>query len=167
MTSQQDRVNEAQELVQCIAEAFRALKALTPDGNPWAGNMLATEHIRQLGTSIYIQLTRRREWGSSPPPVATAAPGDAQDGQRDLEGGKAAREASTATHGPARGDPVEPPAFGATRTDRKTHKPEWYAGLCVKCGKPAWVRFPVDPLGGQPEGTFTCLTCWKAGKVKA
>jgi len=71
-----ERDEAANTLISCIAAVFKQLKSRDPAAHPWVGNMLGTEHIRQLGTSVFIQLNRR---GDPPLPVLVPAAQTALD----------------------------------------------------------------------------------------
>lgn len=175
--TEHDRDLEAEDLIGCIRAAFRQLKSLDPVGNPWAGNMLGTENIRQLGTSIYIQLNRRGERASGAVALGSkdsgSAPVSSEDSLAAANATPAARQdvvdrTEQSSHVPkprkaskASSEAATPPAFGSSRPNERTRKMEWYAGPCRQCQKPAWVRFAMDPEGGQPEGSFQCLACWQ------
>src|SRR3990170_3394868 len=72
--TESERDEAANTLISCIAAVFKQLKSRDPAAYPWVGNMLGTEHIRQLGTSVFIQLNRRGDGSPSNPSfVAPAA----------------------------------------------------------------------------------------------
>ena len=161
MTSDSERIAVAQELAQCVSAAFRALKALAPDAHPWAGNMLGTEHLQKLGTTVFLTLNR---WGIDPPAgagphsaSAPAVPQNAPDAKEDGDAAREAREQSTASAGPKRGDPVDGWTFGDSR--HRNGKLEWYAGECVNKGHVAWVRFEPD-VEQEKSGQIECTRCW-------
>lgn len=157
MTSDSERIAVAQELAQCVSAAYRALKALAPDAHPWAGNMLGTEHLQKLGTTVFLTLNR---WGIDPPRAPPSVGAQAPAAPKAKEDGDAAREArkqSTASLGPARGDPVEGWTFGASRTT-KGGRLQWYSGVCRTDGKPAWTFYEPDE---GTDGEHQCLSCFK------
>ena len=123
--TESDRDEAANTLISCIAAVFKQLKARDPAAYPWVGNMLGTEHIRQMGTSVFIHLNDRRGDGSPSNPsfVAPAA-------QTALDTSKPVRKRPRALTGPT----IECPGCGETKPWRMS----WPAGpmsVCIDCYK--------------------------------
>jgi len=141
--TQSERDEAAITLINCVAAVYKQLKMWNPEGNPWVGNMLGTEHLRQLGTSVFIQLNRR---GTDPParvipasaPAAqgTLGPREGDEGASDTP--KPVRTRPRASAGPRKSNP-EPgvtmftcPACGLLKTWHMTRE-RWPNAVCLDC----------------------------------
>jgi hypothetical protein len=137
-----------EEWLRAARAVFRGLKNQDPQAHPWIGNMLGTEHLRTIATGLVIQVTRRGDWA---PPARDSAPAALTPATTT----KAQREASTASGGPARGDPVD------TTAERETF-------VCAKYKKVKYWEPRGSAKGKAPWPGATCFECYKAGKaVKA
>ena len=144
--TESERDEAANTLINCVAAVFKQLKSRDPAAHPWVGNMLATEHLRQMGTTVFIQLNRR---GMDPPAAAShgSAPA-AQQGLGDDRTGdssaKAPAKRPKASTAPTKASPLE-----INKGD---------AFICPQCDKAKVWRMDWP---GNPSSV--CIDCYKAG----
>jgi len=146
--TQSEREEAANTLLNCIDAVFKQMKTRDAAAHPWIGNMLGTEHLRQLGTSVYIQLNRRGEGVSHPPQDAPAAHPELQQGvllglaaaKTGQNTSKPVRTRPKASAGPAKASP-EPgvtmftcPACGLLKAWHMT-RDRWPNAVCIDCYK--------------------------------
>jgi len=144
--TESERDEAANTLLNCIAAVFKQAKSRDPAAHPWIGAMLATEHLRQLGTSVFIQLTR---WGSGPPAAAShgsapAAPQARLDTPRTQNTAKAPAKQPAKRAAPARSGPAD-----------------GYAFTCPACGEDKRWMMDWAPIPGKS----VCVDCYKAGRT--
>ena len=135
----------ANTLLACIAAVFKQLKSRDPAAHPWVGAMLATEHLRQMGTSVFIQITRR---GIDPP--AAASHGSAPAAQTALDTAKATAKRPGARTAPAKRIPTAGEPFVLDKGD---------SFICPQCDKAKVWRMDWP---GNPKSV--CIDCYKAGR---
>jgi len=142
--TESERDEAANTLINSIAAVFKQLKSRDPAAHPWVGNMLATEHLRQMGTSVFIQITRR---GIDPP--AAASHGSAPAAQTALDTAKATAKRPGARTAPAKRIPTAGEPFVLDKGD---------SFICPECGKAKVWRMDWP---GNPKSV--CIDCYKAG----
>jgi len=142
--TQSEREEAANTLLNCIDAVFKQLKLREPAAHPWIGNMLGTEHLRQLGTSVFIQITR---WGSGPP--AGVIPASAPAAQGTLPTPKTASDTSKA--------PAKRPRASAGPAHVIHQEGQWYV-VCPACGEEKPWHLPKPPWKNA-----VCIDCYKAG----
>ena len=143
--TESERDEQANTLINCVAAVFKQLKSRDPAAHPWVGNMLATEHLRQMGTSVFIQITRR---GIDPP--AAASHGSAPAAQTALDTAKATAKRPGARAAPAKRIPTAGEPFVLDKGD---------SFICPQCDKAKVWRMDWP---GNPKSV--CIDCYKAGR---
>jgi len=138
--TESERDEAANTLLNCIAAVFKQLKSRDAAAHPWIGAMLATEHLRQLGTSVFIQLTR---WGSGPP--AAASHGSAPAAQKTLPTPKTASDTSKA--------PAKRPRASSAAAGRGSF-------VCPACQETKTWKMDWGPFPNS-----VCIDCYKAGRT--
>jgi len=135
--TESERDDAANTLLNCIAAVFKQMKSRDAAAHPWIGAMLATEHLRQLGTSVFIQLNRRGD-GSSVPRSAPAAP------QSTL----APKTASDTSKAPAKRPRASSAAAGRS------------SFVCPACQETKTWKMDWGPFPNS-----VCIDCYKAGRT--
>ena len=143
--TESERDEAANTLINCVAAVFKQLKSRDPAAHPWVGNMLGTEHLRQMGTSVFIQITRR---GIDPP--AAASHGSAPAAQTALDTAKATAKRPGARVAPAKRIPTAGEPFVLDKGD---------SFICPQCDKAKVWRMDWP---GNPKSV--CIDCYKAGR---
>jgi len=138
--TESERDEAANTLLNCIAAVFKQAKSRDPAAHPWIGAMLATEHLRQLGTSVFIQLTRRD--GFSPHPKESSNVPAASQGRLDA---KTAKDTSKPTK--------RVPRASSAAAGRGSF-------VCPACQETkTWA------MDWGPFPNSVCVDCYKAGRT--
>ena len=151
--TESERDEQANTLINCVAAVFKQLKSRDPAAHPWVGNMLATEHLRQMGTSVFIQITRR----GIDPPAAVSSHGSVPAAQRALTAQEKG-QLDEATRNPRAKQPRDPRAPMAPAKAKPFEINKGDAFVCPECNKAkVWrMDWPATP-------SSVCIDCYKAG----